>query len=390
MSNSIPQFSTHICFVSQQPVPNLMLAMNPDSKPKKIYLLSSQDMLDKGIAKNLQNMFKKVSVAAEIVPLQSLSFFSMKGYLNNFLNALYEKEDISQYAFNLTGGTKPMSLAAFDACRELGMPMFYVDTFNKNLMLLHEEKEYTLTNFLSVLNILNSYGYQRIKTEKQYSNNYEIIKKFLDPKYKISISNLNFYSAKALEDNQFSTTLNSNCHPLFIKLLDECQKAGLLERHENTLLFKDEQARSFCNGIWLEEYVQHTLEQLKITGNISDFETSINVEYSDTKKQNTEKKPVNECDALFVANNILHVIECKTQNFESQYSENENKPRNIFYKLDSLTKNIGGSFAQGILISFYKVPDAAKEHAQKNNITIIDTQAEIVNLQKTLKAYLKK
>lgn len=64
--------------------------------------------------------------------------------------------------------------------------------------------------------------------------------------------------------------------------------------------------------------------------------------------------------------------------------EDNKKVRTIMYKLGFLRKQIGGTFAKGILISFKKLSEKEKEHAKKDRILVIDEIDKIKNLPKTL------
>ncbi len=162
-------------------------------------------------------------------------------------------------------------------------------------------------------------------------------------------------------------------------LLVKCEEAKLLERQGDTLIFADEDSRSFCNGIWLEEYVYQTLAQLELNKQIADYEGAVEIIYADRVVSNSDAKPDNELDALFVRENILYLVECKTCRMND-----DKKSRDIMYKLDSLHNKIGGVFGRGILISLESLSENERKHAQKNNLIVIDDIQKIKNLRKAL------
>lgn len=375
MQNSIPKYKTHVCFVSEQTIPNFLPALIPSNKPEKVYLLSSEEMKIQKKDKALKAMFKNIQVDTEILQIPSASFSDIKEYLQNFLNTILTKGEITDIAFNLTGGTKLMSLAAYNACQELGIPMFYIDTFNEKLTILDKEEEYELANVLTVLNILNSYGYTQFKKEKPEQNNSVIINYLLNLKYPNLIKSLNACASKARQTLSTNMEMNKN----FKSLLEKCEEAKLLTICENSIIFASEESRRFCNGEWLEDHILHVLQQLKKEEQISDYEGSMNVVSSNKNiSQNTDAMPDNEFDALFVRKNILHLIECKTAKMDA-----DDKTMNTIYKLDSLHTRIGGTFAKGILISYLPLSDPEKERAKGSGLIVIDEQKKIINLRRT-------
>lgn len=379
MSTNIPSFKNHICYVSDQTIANLLPCMKAELKPEKVFLLTSQEMIDKGVYDKLANSFKKLGVKVEKKLLVDISFKALSDFIYHYIIELLDN-GIDNIAFNFTGGTKLMTLAAYEACNGT-IPMFYVDTYSNTLLLLDKDtkEEYPLQDVCSVVNILNAYGYRKIAKEKNPQNNGQLIQYFLNCHINL-ISVLNALASKAGDEKSYlSTYLDpKKNNPQLNNLLKECEKAGLLTISNDTIIFKDEYSRSFCNGIWLEEYASYSLEQLKKRQEISDFEGSVEVIYNDRVVSNKDANPDNELDALFVRNNMLYLLECKTM----QMKKNK-KTRDILYKLDSLQKNIGGVFAKGVLISLYELSEDEKKHAKESNIIVIDEIQKIKNLQKT-------
>lgn len=372
MSNRIPHFKTHICYVSAESMPNVLLCLDENTKPENVILLTSSQMIKNGKYNMLAQNFRNLGVKVEKKELVDISLFALQDFIEQFINSL-PAEAISEYAFNITGGTKLMTAAAIRACSKV-IEMFYVDTFNNTLFLLNEKKEIPLPNLCTVQNILNSYGFRIFNKRQQNLNNGKMIQTLLNQPVGI-IKMLNALSAQA-EKTKTAELIQKNSQ--LDSLLAKCEEAKLLARQGDTILFADEESRSFCNGIWLEEHVHHALDQLKRHGEITDYEGAVNIIYADRVVSNAEAKPDNELDALFVKNNILYLVECKTCKMD-----NDEKARDIVYKLDSLHNKIGGVFAHGILISLEKLSENEKKHAQKNNLIVIDDMRKIKDLRKT-------
>ncbi len=380
-----PKYKTHVCFVSHQSIPNLMLAFNEQTRPEKVYLLVSADMKEN--AKTLAQNFKNMKIAVEKVDLPSLSFKALKSEIAKFLLQLMDKEDMTSVAFNLTGGTKLMTLAADKVCSGLDIVRFYVDTKEQIITKLNDDQEYPMDNYVTVFNVLNSYGYKPLKREENTVQSKELITYFLENK-KENIIELNQAYAIAEKGDRYDkkgkkivnliakTNIDADTHPFF----SECKKAKLLDYHDGIIGFTSEDTRSFCGGEWLEVYVGYILNQLKTEKKIDDYEQSLKVTFLDNKAADqNEQKSANELDALFVHNNILNVIECKTAKMDR--SKNV---RQYIDKLDAVCDRVGGILSKKIFISYLPVCDEGKKHAEKSNVIVIDDQKDIRNLRKTL------
>ncbi len=153
---------THICLVSDQPLPNVIPALH--EKIDHIVLLSSPEMI-----KNrnlLQRFFKERNV--------KVSLFEIDAYDFNLTLAVCKKmlddnngEDLT---LNLTGGTKMAALAAWQQCwfSTKKVRIIYVDTANRLLHELgdHLTSELLPANLLTVKEYLVCFGKKMLKSKQ--------------------------------------------------------------------------------------------------------------------------------------------------------------------------------------------------------------------------------
>lgn len=121
--------STHVCLVSEQPLPNLTPALDNQFGADRVILLESPHMQPR--ATNLANVLGRHGrqvVRQTIDDRGDLAAFraQVNAVLREFPDAL----------LNATGGLKTMSILAFDAFRAAGQPIFYVERDNR-LIWLH-------------------------------------------------------------------------------------------------------------------------------------------------------------------------------------------------------------------------------------------------------------
>ena len=232
MEEQIPHFKTHICYVSAESMPNLLLCLDPALKPEKVYLLTSKEMVNNGKYGVLAQNFRNLGVQVERKELQDISLFSLQRVIEDFINALPD-EAMTEFAFNITCGTKLMTMAAVSACNQC-IEMFYVDTSNSKLFLLKEKKEYALSNFCNVQTILNSYGFRIVNKTQTKREHGKIIQILLNQRIG-TIKILNALSARAKESK---ISKIEKMTPELDELLVKCEEAKLLERQGDTLILR--------------------------------------------------------------------------------------------------------------------------------------------------------
>ncbi|WP_277750360.1 Card1-like endonuclease domain-containing protein [Pseudoalteromonas phenolica] len=91
---------------------------------------------------------------------------------------------------------------------------------------------------------------------------------------------------------------------------------------------------------------------------------------------------VNELDIVIMANNKLHLIECKTKKFD------KGEGNQVIYKLDSLTDLLGGIQARAALISYKGIRTHEQLRAKELEIELF-CENQLAQLRKQLKSWLE-
>lgn len=148
-----------------------------------------------------------------------------------------------------------------------------------------------------------------------------------------------------------------------------CRTGGQLDYTKSRIAFRGEAGRQWCNGIWLEEFVQTILAGLEAENMISSWAACVKIAgdgYS------------NELDAIFTAHNRLYVIECKTSRLAGRPAA-----ASILYKADSLKGRVGGIFARSLLCSLDTLTPVEEQRAKNMGIKTV-AGSDIRNLREIL------
>jgi len=337
----------HLILVSAQSVPNITPLLDDHFKPAKVIMLVSSDMRQR--ADWLETVIKKRGVTTERWPIddpwdiehiRERVFDLVSSYPENFI------------ALNATGGTKPMSIAAYETFRLFAQPIYYVHPEQDRIIWMYPPNQpgLKLADRIKLPEFLQAYGAAVIRqgsklgVPRHYRDLTETLIRDIDI-YEKPLRTLNFHAARA--ENRLTAELaeyeTKNRH--LRNLIQLFADAGLLSLTNSRLAFPDEEARFFVNGGWLEQHVYGLCLNLKVAHGIQDIGRSIQVER--LHKNNPVK---NELDVAFLKDNRLYLIECKTKVFSGNDPLHGDGAQTL-YKLDTL-KDLGGLQARTMLVSF--------------------------------------
>lgn len=335
MSARFPEFQHHICFVSAQNVAELLGALLSGGQKPRIHAIVTSEMVKQ--ATWLEAVCHKQGLEFSSYPLPRTGMAAVVALLNGICADCGD----GAWAVNITGGTKLMAFGAYAWAVKNNVAAFYVDTAGKSVELYDQGRWRTLPlpDMLGYEPLLNLYGYEIRGVVNNYVPRrlYGVLRDLAGlaagDEGGSAFHKLNELALAASADSQ----LTAPCAPngRLIKVLEVCRGAGKLDWGAGKVRFRDERSRKWCNGIWLEEYVKTVLASLQDEGRIYSWASGLEL-----KGQGAD----NELDAVFTANNRLHVLECKTFRLTGAA-----RAASIIYKADSVRGRVGGIFAKSML-----------------------------------------
>jgi|JI10StandDraft_1071094.scaffolds.fasta_scaffold86633_4 hypothetical protein len=374
---------THVCLVSDQPIPNLLPLCVSALKPDTVVLLTSNQKKEK--AEFLKPVIESWGIKTDIISIDAYNLINAKNACLDVLKK-YNTTDIS---LNVTGGTKIMAFAAYEVFNMMRKQIFYVDTFDKNIQIISEDTDIPFEHWIKVDEYLKAYGqkplYNKNKIFDQHQANLENLFQeliFHRTATSASISILNGY-AYEVKRNYPNPTFPSSIHlksndphnQEFIRLLNTLNKYQLLVYKNNMITFVGKDEFDFVSGVWLEAYVYYTVKSIIGTN----VKCSQEVELI---QRGTTTNSKNEYDVVFTYQNRLFLIECKTASFRD-----EDKGSNIIYKLNTLKDFAGGLFGKGMLVSFQPLSSWNKKRLSDYRL---DYTEDLVNLKMRLESWIGK
>ncbi len=367
------KFDIHVCLISEQAAANLLPIFDKNIRPKKAIFLVTERM--QKLADNLKRTFSQKGVAVNIIRLTDpYDFIELEKEITNAIDA-YQYDDI---ALNLTGGTKPMAIVAQSIFAILDKPAFYVNSDNAQIILLPKVGEkalrfYSLQIQTELAPYLESYGYNIHQlgntkiNDEQSKLAYTLVKNY--DQYKKFIPTLNWITNEKSSKEKYKYNLaeNSTISDKFESFIYDLYKDYIINYDDSIIDFMNEENRFFLAGGWLEHYVYQEIKEIK---KISDLALGVKVVNSHFKPQKNDfakenQGNTNELDVAFMANNILHIIECKTKKMDDE--------KDILYKLETL-KHYGGKMTKVCLVTYLPISQSLENRAKELNIDIIQTK----------------
>lgn len=379
------RYDTQVMLVSHQPTPNLTPALDPELQPRRVIMLVSPDMRQR--AEWLTDVLRPRGIHLESVPIPDAHAVHD---LRQRLQALARKET-GAIALNLTGGTKLMSIAAYEAFHAQGHAIFYVHPEHDRLIWLHPDDRpaYDLANRIRLDAFFRAHGARLEGRPSAYGCpeayrqlGHSLIQNL--HRYARALATLNYAASTAEQAGSLTYTDQTGtlCGPELREMINRFEAAGILRAEPRTLHFANPAARFFANGGWLEHYVYALVQDLRRQyPTIQDLGRSLEV-----TRRSGEREVRNELDVVYLADNRLHVIECKTRRFPAE-GKTGGAGAAALYKLETLGQLLGGIQARRILVSYQPLKAPIRDRARDLRIETC-AHTELPQLRDKLQRWL--
>jgi len=372
-------YNTHLCLVSAQATPNLLPVLDEAWRPKKVVLACSAPMKHAALA--LRSVIQAKAAGMVVETLELPNAYDYAALSDTFLNYLAEHAD-ENIALNVTGGTKLMAVAAQEVFRSAGKPVFYVNVETDDVLVIGEQaSNQPLRAKLKVHEMLRAHGYS-VSTQEQP----QITRELRDLTARLidhvasagrALGAINALARLARDEPGLRVDLTPAQYDSrsLADLLDLFIEAGLLRQNGQALTFKNEEARFFINGGWLESHVYEALQSLRAQHEaLSDVAMGVRVSFGGgDSRSGARARDKNEIDVAFLYRNTLHLIECKTANLAQSGKGDDNKATEALYKMESLLK-LGGLRTRGMVVDYrgqLASSEADRQRAKEAGIAIV-------------------
>ena len=364
-----------VSLVSEQTIPNILLAAH--YKPDVLWFISTGKSEKDRKTECIENTMrlKGFLPSGDNIEKILVDQDSLVDCMNK-IDTLIDKVDGEvEYIVNITGGNKVMAFAAYDIFREIGQKVIidYMPLGRNEVIQFFPRKKpikiFHVHERLNVEEYLSSYGFkiqnkdklQAIKSRSSSRrdgsiwilNNYEQLKGLLgflymqlgDKRKRVRYRMIATYdrSLSAIEKEMFTRN-----------------RFEIQDRIINKDLTKDEIV--YLTGGWFEEYVFNQVYELVQDGTIDDAMMGVKIE--------SMSGASNDLDIVFLRNNVLHHIECKTL---GEGDKEKGIIRDTVYKRGAISTLLG-KVEKSIFTTLDQISEPVSQRAQDYGVKILSLE----------------
>jgi hypothetical protein len=334
-----------VSIISEHLIPNFQLFQHLKDKIDEHLLITTTQMEQSGVTNNFINLVEKENYPVNVIVTDAWDFENILSELNK----ICEVNSDNKYFVNLTGGTKMVSLAVFHFFRPLNAKMYYVAIGANSCQLIYPEQkdQEKFRHQLTLKQYLGLYGY-----DIEYNNTLYKSVKFTKHLF------------KDIQDRDYNAMANTTI------------RSALKDRYCRNMA-----DLTYYQGLWFEEYIFQMIKE-KLQLNEEQLALGVKV-----RKYKSEGSSDNEFDVMFIKNNRLYAIECKSSlGGKSERIDNLEK---YLYKLAAAVKNFGLQVTP-ILAGVGKIDDTQKIKDRAGILRITTIGAEKFENMTLLDLFLKK
>ncbi len=372
--------ATHIAIMDDNPITILTPLLDSEMNADGLLLIHTHSQQAK-----VENFVRLVSEYQIPVKTWILPDTLSTDEIFTSLRVLLEQYQGEAFCFNASNGDRHVVLAATNLCRTYGFDIFVLEPRRDAVSWLVpvERKPTEIADIIRLPTMFRLFDAKLVSTQRKQSLQADVRKlgalwAAKAQEYAKPLGRLNYL---AMNSKNFVTQeLDDYMHHdrKLQSLIGDLAELGYLEVKQNRLHFTSSEARFFANGGWLEEYVFSVVDLLRHEfKQIQDLAQGVKV----VREFNSEIIE-NEIDVAFVANNKLHLIECKAKRFD------DGGAKSIAYKLDAITDILGGIHARALLVSYAPLSQGDRLRADAQGVKVVAGQ-ELGRLKEHLRQWLE-
>ena len=341
--------AVHVGIIDQDPIRLVTPLLDNRTVSDHIVFIGVKSQKD--MCHRLHSVLAKRDITSEFFEIPNVANTSRikraVGILADDLSA--RGEDVK---LNASCGLRHRLLSVYEVFRTFHWPIFVVEPNSDRLCWLYPdgkedtqvEDRITIDDYLTVFGARGEFNDQQLPPQLDQKL-YELGERWASNALELGpgLATLNYLATTCRKEQKLDVALSEKQQGYreLNMLLSDLVEAEIATYEHGVLTFADEDARRFSNGEWLETLVHSTVRQIqKDMPTIQDHSLNVQV-----YRQLGDREVRNELDVASVANNKLHIIECKTKGMRDDGDD-------TLYKLESLRDLLGGLQARAMLVSF--------------------------------------
>ncbi len=341
--------ATHIGIIDKDPVRLITALLHQKFKADKMIFIGIECQRDN--YQHLKLVLKEKDIDSTFFTIPShVNIPEIKARIRDLIESI--KLETDTLFFNASCGSRHRLLAAYEVFRTYHYPIYAIEPFSDELCWIYPDGQAKeqVEDHISIKDCLTIFGARsELAPESDLTLLESVIgtlgEKWASNAYALGpgLATLNYLATTCRKEQKLDVALSDKqqSYQELAILIDDLKSVHLADYQNGVLTFKNDAARQFANGEWLEWYVHLIVKNIQ-DELVTVQDLGINIQVF-RKIDNKEVR--NELDVVTVVNNKLHLIECKTKGMSNDGDD-------TLYKLESIRDLLGGIQARAMLISF--------------------------------------
>ncbi len=374
MTNSptLQRNKSHLVFVSLEITPNLVPVLDKRLEAKQVFLVYTQSMVS--VLERLKDFYHQHNLKTIDILIDNAfcidSINTGFDQINKLLN-----HDLSTLLVNISCGTKLMGISATQYFQGSAARLYFVLPNDDLIWVQPREKGFlSLQDSLKLEEFLFAHGVERFEPFMPKAHEAVAIHTTLKLIKQFVISDHSFAKFTQLVHNMSQPKKEKLSLQPFSPIFEKLKPHGLRLNADNSFFESSHLLVNLLQGSWFESYIADLIKELKLElESIQNVAVSVKIHY----KGNIS----DEIDVMFLANNHLFIIECKTGT-----SHNYNLH---LQRMDSLAKKLGGELTAKALIITSPITKngGLMQKAEQLNVKFLSLEST-PNLKQSLKKWI--
>lgn len=320
-----------LCILTGQHMPNLLSVHH--YKPDQLVLLETPYMKKGKVGVNFLDALGKGKLTFSSKCIYEVKNEDSIASVKQVLESTYQKYKDDEWLINLTGGTKPMSIALFEFFKDKDAKIIYVNNPKPDVFIDLQSENNEQGNYKpSIQEFLEGYGFEYAKSSAKIEEAQERAKRYFE------LSCLLAGHAKSEDLFTLNRDEHKNLREGKIGLRPQWYEHLSEEIRRSIVSTFTRQERSngnkymgeFLTGGWLEVFFWGLLKYHEKFLDLWDIRLGI-----EPRKKGMASGASNDLDVAFMQNYTMSFVECKSG------SQNNDKDGDILYKIESVRKQLG-------------------------------------------------
>jgi Card1-like, endonuclease domain len=329
-----------LCLLSEQHVPNLLSVHH--FRPERLLLVETEDMKRRGVGDHFLRALRVGGLDyANRCEREPLAHEDALPEIRRVLQVAYGRHPTAEWIVNVTGGTKPMSIAAYQFFSVLNAETIYISSRDPQLIRwMDGSRSEPCRHRPSVAEFLAGYGFESRKppskvaeAEKRASQWWDCARVLAAHAPAEDLLRFNDDGERKQARDRGMRLEECHLNPAWLSIEPVCQA---LQQTFGLPGKVDKYQAQFLSGEWLEVFLWGLLDRNR--GPLGVWDVNLGLEparFGDTSG--------NEFDVAFMRDYSLWMIECKTG------EQGHDLGGEIFYKVEAVVRQFRALHVRTIL-----------------------------------------